>query len=146
MKRVLAITALFLMISSAAMAGNSAAPANWTEATPESMAEAGFELLLKGEYGKMADTWFDAFAPNQSDPDKLELAKRQYVTQMSMVGKCSRYDLAVRKDYGKSLVKLKYIVFTEKTPLIFTFLYCKPDQDWTALNISFSDEWADLDN
>ncbi|BCS88573.1 hypothetical protein [Pseudodesulfovibrio sediminis] len=137
MKRILAITALFLMISSVAMAENNA--------TPESMAEAGFELMMKGEYVKTADTWFDSFDPSQMDPDRIEVAKRQFVAQMPMVGKCSRYDLAVRKDYGKSVVKLKYIVFTEKTPLFFTFLYCKPDQEWTALNINFSDEYTDLD-
>ncbi|QGY39921.1 hypothetical protein GM415_07205 [Pseudodesulfovibrio cashew] len=145
MKWILTITAFILMASSAAIAANSGTPANWTEATPESMAEAGFDLMLKGEYIKMAETWFDDFDSSQMDPDKLELAKRQYVTQMPMVGKCIRYELAARKEYGKSVVKLTYIVFAEKTPLFFTFLYCKPDQNWTALNISFSDKWADLD-
>lgn len=145
MKRVLTIAAFILMVSSVAMAGNSATPANWTEATPEGMAEAGFEYLLKGEFVKMADAWFDDFDPKMMSEEKYELAKRQYVSQMPMVGKCSRYELLDRKEYGKSVVKLKYIAFTERTPLFFTFVYYKPDQEWLAGSISFSDKVSSLD-
>ncbi|MBI9078546.1 MAG: hypothetical protein JEY79_02240 [Pseudodesulfovibrio sp.] len=138
MKRVLAITALILMISSVAMAASSA--------TPEDMAEAGFEHLLKGEFVKMADAWFDDFDPKQMSEEKSELAKRQYVAQMPMAGKCSRYELLDRKEYGKSVVKLKYIAFTERTPLFFTFIYFKPDQDWLAATIRFNDKVSSLDD
>jgi hypothetical protein len=145
MKRILACTILILLLSAPAMAESGETPANWTEATPESMAEAGFKHLVQGDYVKMVEEWFNGFDPTQMGGEKAELAKRQYLAQMPLVGKCSRYELAVRKMYGKSLIKLKYIAFTEKAPIFFTFIYYKPDQEWLAANISFSDEVSTLD-
>ena len=42
-------------------------------------------------------------------------------------------------------MKLKYLVVTGKFPLYFTFIYYRPDNDWKALTVTFSDEYKSLE-
>lgn len=145
MKRVLTALLFIVVCSSGALAGKDAVPSNWQEAAPEGLAEAGFALMLKGDYVKMAEEWFSHFDPALISKDQIDLAKRQFVVQMPMAGKAKRYELVSRKQYGKSIVRLKYLVVTEKFPLFFSFYYYKPDQEWTTLNVTFSDKFMSLE-
>jgi len=62
---------------------------NRQEASPEGLADAGFALMLKGDFVKMADEWFSRFDPQFIGQDKLNVAKRQFVTQLPLVRESS---------------------------------------------------------
>jgi hypothetical protein len=140
MKQVLAITALFLMISTAALADSSAISAGWTEATPEAMTEASLELLLKGDYVSMATKIFENGDPRFIDKDKVEMAKRQFVAHLPTHEKYLRYEFVEKKMYGESVVRLTYIAISESAPVTFTIHYHKPKEEWQLLHFSFSDK------
>lgn len=146
MKRFLAVLILMVLCSGSALAASDPVPSNWQDAKPEALAEAGFILMMKGDYAGMAEEWFSHFDPEMVSQDKVDLAKRQYVAQMPMLGKVKRYELLTRKEFGQSVVKLKYLVITSKTPLFFTFIYFKPDDEWTAMTINFNDKVESLEN
>jgi hypothetical protein len=139
MKRILAAAILFLMLPCTAMAGTNEVPADWTEATPEAMAEAGLDLLLQGKYAAMIDKLFESSDRNAFDESKLDLFKRQSLAQLPMYEKILRYELAEKKTFGESTVRLIYIVISEKCPLIFTFHFFRPKDDWTIYSFNFSD-------
>ncbi len=113
MKRILAVILFIFMLSGGAMAGSKAVPSNWQEATPEGMAEAGLDLLLKGDYAAMVDKFFETADRKLFGEEKVLLLKRQIVAQLPTYEKYLRYEFIRREAYGKSLVKLKYLVVGE---------------------------------
>jgi len=53
----------------------------------------------------------------------------------------SRHEFVKEQKYGKSLVRLVYIMKSEQKPLTWEFYFYKANSDWEMVNFNFNDKY-----
>jgi len=96
--------------------------------------------IVKGEVEKSYDELFLGTVI----ADKTEailLLKEQTKTMLTVYGEAKTYEFIKQQDYGKSLVRLVYIVKCERIPLIYEFYYYRVVSAWNLVNVQVRDQY-----
>lgn len=70
--------------------------------------------------------------------------KSQTQSKLPAYGKILGYELTKEEEYGSSVVKLIYILKSEKAPTVWEFIFYKPNESWYLVNATFSDQFTGL--
>ena len=71
--------------------------------------------------------------------DAIELQKQQTSQLFDAYGKLLGSELVKKQPFGKSLVRLVYIMKCEKMPLVWEFYYYKADKQWQLISLKSRD-------
>ncbi len=96
--------------------------------------------IIKGE----VDQSYNEFLAGTQLADKV-LAIQQQKQQTSVLfenyGKLLSYEFIKKQQYGKSIIRLVYILKCEKTPVVWEFYFYKADADWQLVSLKFRDNY-----
>jgi len=126
MKPFTVVFALFMWVASMSVAvaqkSDALSPtgyiANLFEALAKGNSDEGFDALFK------SNPWMDSHSAGVSN------IKAQYRAMASQLGKYCGYDPVFTKNITNRLVYMKVVVYYERQPIEFTFIFSKPQEHW----------------
>jgi len=96
--------------------------------------------IIKGEVEQTYDE-FLAGTELVNQVDAIQNQKQQVSRFFDTYGKLLSYEYIKTQQYGKSVIRLVYILKCEKTPLVWEFYFYKADSDWMLLSLKFRDNY-----
>lgn len=109
---------------------------------PKEKVEAFLASVQKGDISGGYDRLFVGSAIPQDKPQAIALIKTQTQSGLPLYGKILGYEFIKEEKYGSSIVRLLYILKSEKAPTIWEFHYYKPKESWFLANVIFNDQFA----
>jgi hypothetical protein len=79
-------------------------------------------------------------------PQAVDMLKTQTASGLPMYGKILGFEKVREEKFGTSIVRLVYILKSEKAPTIWEFYFYKPQTSWFLGNIIFNDQFQLLDS
>jgi hypothetical protein len=73
--------------------------------------------------------------------EAIELQKQQTSQIFDTYGKLLGFEPVKKEQFGKSLVRLVYIMRCEKLPLVWEFYYYKADKEWQLISLKSRDTY-----
>ncbi len=110
--------------------------------TPKDKADAFFSSVIKNDIADGFDRLFDGSSIPQDKPQAVTLLKTQTQTGLPLYGKILGYDFIKEEDYGSSIVRLVYVLKSEKAPTTWEFYFYRPKGSWFLANIIFNDQFS----
>lgn len=110
--------------------------------SPKQMAEAFLASVQKGDISDGYDRLFMGSAIPQDKPQAIALVKTQTQSGLPLYGKILGYEMVKEEKFGTSIVRLVYILKSEKAPIIWEFHFYKPKGSWFLANVIFNDQFV----
>jgi hypothetical protein len=79
-------------------------------------------------------------------PQAVDLLKAQTASGLPMYGKVLGFEKIIEEKFGISIVRLVYVLKSEKAPTIWEFYFYKPQTNWFLGNVMFNDQFQSLDS
>lgn len=125
---------IFLLWPLAAIASESA--------SPQQMAETFFQSIEKGDISGGYDRLFTGSSIPQDKPQAVTLIKQQTQSGLPLYGKILGHEFIKQEKFGTSIVRMIYVLRSEKSPTIWEFYFYKSKDAWILANILFNDEFG----
>ena len=122
--------------------------ASFPEGTPTPSAREKAETFLASVAAGDADKALDALARGsllETQPKQLEVLKTQIKAGVGLYGKYLGVELIHEKTFGKSVVSLTYLMKFEQNPLVWNFVFYRPQDQWLTSWVLFNDRMQGLD-
>lgn len=113
-------------------------------ASPKDKTEAFLSSIQDGNISDAYDRLFIGSSIPQDKPQAISLIKIQTKSGLPLYGKILGYDFVKEEKYGSSIVRLIYILRSEKAPTIWEFYFYKPKKSWFLANVIFNDQFTFL--
>ena len=112
------------------------------QATPKEKAEAFLASVQKGDISGGYDRLFIGSTIPQDKPQEIALVKTQTQSGLPLYGKILGFEFVKEEKSGSSIVRLVYILKSEKAPTIWEFHFYKPKESWFLSNVIFNDQFS----
>lgn len=109
---------------------------------PKEKAEAFFASIQKGDISGGYDRLFVGSAIPQDKPQAVTVIKTQTQNGLPLYGAILGYELTKEEKFGSSVVRLVYILKSERAPTIWEFYFYKPKDSWFLVHVTFNDQFA----
>jgi hypothetical protein len=109
--------------------------------SPRTMAETFFHSLQGGKISQAYDQLFAGSNIPQTKPQEVEMVKRQTESGLTLYGKILGFELIREEKFGASVVRLVYVLKSEKAPTIWELYYYKPKGNWFLGRFLFNDQF-----
>ena len=96
--------------------------------------------LLKGEIDKSYDELIPEWL-KEAKPQKVQVSKSQTKAILDVQGKLLDYEFIKQQKYGDCVVRLVYVLKSERVPFTWEFYFYKASSDWSLVNIKLSHEY-----
>ena len=90
------------------------------------------------------DAAYDGLLTNPAwaaQQQQVAALKQQTQKALTLYGQLLGYEFVKEQKYGKSLVRLVYIIKSEQKPLTWEFYFYKANSDWQMVNFNFNDKY-----
>jgi hypothetical protein len=74
-------------------------------------------------------------------PQAVDVLKTQTASNLPMYGKILGFEKIREEKFGASVVRLVYLLKSEKAPTVWEFFFYKPQTNWFLANILFNDQF-----
>ena len=108
---------------------------------PRQKAETFLSAIKTGDITSAYDQLFIGSTIPADKPQALTLLKQQTKTALPIYGKIIGYEFVLTEKFGNSLVRLVYLLKSEKHPTVWEFYFYKPKSEWFVSNILFNDQF-----
>ena len=110
----------------------------------------------KGSYAKRVDTFMATLKRGEVDAaydgllthpgwsaqqQQVTALKEQTQKALTLYGQVLGYEFVKEQKYGKSLVRLVYVMKSEQKPLTWEFYFYKATSKWEMVNFNFNDKY-----
>jgi hypothetical protein len=113
------------------------------KSTCRKQVEGFLSKIIEGEMDSAYDEIFSE-AIKQGRPQAIQAAKAQAASTINMCGKPLDYEFIKRHKYGNSIVRLIYVLRTNKLPITWEFYFYKLGSDWLLTSAESSDQYKFL--
>ena len=107
------------------------------------------EFFTQVKAGKVA-TGYDILLSGSGipamKPQAVDMLKTQTASGLPMYGKVLGFERIREEKFGTSIVRLVYVLKSEKAPTIWEFYFYKPQTNWFLANVLFNDQFQLLDS
>lgn len=112
------------------------------EATsPQEKAETFLGSLKSGNVSAAYDNLFAGSSIPADKPQAVSMLKQQTQTALPIYGKVIGHELLYEEKFGASVIRLVYLLKSEKHPTVWEFYFYKPKVEWFLSNILFNDQF-----
>ena len=122
----------------------SAPTAAGTDLGPKEQADLFFRQVKAGNINDAYQSLFARSGIAQAKPQALEALRRQTEAYLPLFGKILDWELVEEEKFGSSLVRMVFLLKTEKHPLTWEFFFYKPADVWFASQVTFDDQFRAL--
>jgi len=113
---------------------------------PKEFVEEFFNLVKAGKVSQGYDILFAGSGIPAMKPQAVDMLKTQTASGLPMYGKILGFEKVREEKFGISIVRLVYILKSEKAPTIWEFYFYKPQTSWFLGHILFNDQFQLLDS
>jgi len=102
------------------------------------------EIFLAGVLEGEIDKSYDEILPEWLKEAKLQevqVLKSQTKATLDAHGKLLGYEFIKQQKYGDCIVRLVYVLKSERVPFTLEFYFYKASSDWSFVNIKLSSEY-----
>jgi hypothetical protein len=96
--------------------------------------------VLKGEIDKSYDELLPGWL-KEAKPQEVQVSKSQTKAILDVQGKLLDYEFIKQQKYGDCVVRLVYVLKSERVPFTWEFYFYKASSDWSLVNIKLSHEY-----
>lgn len=96
--------------------------------------------VLKGEIDKSYDELIPQWL-KEAKPQEVQVLKSQTKATLDTRGKLLDYESIKEQKYGDCIVRLVYVLKSERAPFTLEFYFYKASSDWSLINIKLSGEY-----
>ena len=114
------------------------------EPSPRSIAEAFLAGLQRGQTSASLDRLFSGSSIPKDKPQQVDLLRRQLEAGLPAYGKVLGFELVREEKFGTSIVRLVYLLKSEKHATVWEFHFYKPQANWFLANLNFNDQFNGL--
>ena len=111
---------------------------------PTAQAESLLTSIVKNDIDEGFNHLFSGTELIKVKPQALDLLKAQTKTVVALFGQPIGFEKVTEKLHGKSVVRLVYLLKTEKHPLVWEFYFYKLKDQWIASQVTFNDQFQGL--
>jgi hypothetical protein len=108
---------------------------------PREFVEEFFNYVKTGKVSQGYDILFAGSGIPAMKPQAVDMLKTQTASGLPMYGKILGFEKVREEKFGISIVRLVYILKSEKVPTIWEFYFYKPQTNWFLGNIIFNDQF-----
>ncbi len=137
MKKILFSVFIIFLICAGAAFGQSK--------TPVQMAEKFFATVEKGKIGEAYDQLFQGSIIPVTKPQSVETMKKQTESGLSPFGKILGHEKIREEKVGTSIVRLVYVIKSEKFPTVWEFYFYRAKSEWVLGNLRLNDQFQGLE-
>lgn len=109
--------------------------------TPEKIATAFFDTLIKGDPVKAVDDFFSYNAKFKDKIQQLQLLKSQLNTVTQLYGNPFAIELVSVEDLTPSIQRRVYITKHEWIPITWEMYFYKPKAEWVTVQLLLVDQF-----
>ena len=113
---------------------------------PGEFVEEFFTQVKAGKVGPAFDTLLAGSGIPAMKPQGVETLKTQTASGLPILGKILGFEKLREETFGTSIVRLVYVLKSEKAPTIWEFYFYKPQKNWFLANVLFNDQFQLLDS
>ena len=113
---------------------------------PGEFVEEFFKYVKEGKVSQGYDILFAGSGIPTMKPQAVDMIKAQTASGLPMYGKILGIEKIREEKFGISVVRLVYIVKSEKAPTVWEFYFYKPQTNWFLSNILFNDQFHLLES
>lgn len=135
MLRTVYLGVVLLVFSASALAQDS----------PRPLADAFFATIMQGQIPAAYNKLFDGSTIKKDKPQAIDQLRRQTEVVQNTFGKFLGPELLREERLGTSLVRLVYLLKSEKHLTVWEFYFYKPKGAWIVSQIQFNDNFNLLD-
>lgn len=107
------------------------------------MATKFFQMIQKGKINEAYNQVFIGSIMSTEKPQQLEMVKNQ-TQAISMYGGIIDFEKISEESIGSSIIRLVYVLKSEKHPTIWELYFYKPKSEWILSQIMFNDQFQKL--
>jgi hypothetical protein len=130
--RAFVISVMFVCISTLA-----------AETTPKQKSELFFQTVLKGKLDKAFEGLFEGSPFAGSKSEELQRMKDDFKKHLDS-SEAFGFEQVEERVFGKSVVKLVYVLKLESHPLVWEFHFYKPKERWILARVGFDEDLRKL--
>lgn len=119
---------------------------NADEESPITKVSAFLTMVQEGKISEAYDQLFIGSSIPVSKPQAVEMLKMQTSSGLPLYGNIIGFEKIREEKFGTSIVRLVYVLKSEKSPTTWEFYFYKPKSDWFLSNILFNDQYQLLDS
>jgi hypothetical protein len=137
MKKLLSGTALIALAISCSWS----APQN--ASNPKAKADSFFQSVMKGKTDKAFETLFEGSPFAGSKSEELQRMRddfRKRIESADVLG----FENVQERAFGKSVLKLTYVLKLDTLPLVWEFYFYKPKDAWILARVGFDEDLRKL--
>jgi hypothetical protein len=109
--------------------------------SPRATADAFFRTLQNGKISQAYDQLFAGSIIPQTKPQEVEMLKRQTESGLPLYGKILGFEMVREEKFGTTVVRLVYLLKSEKAPTVWELYFYKPKTSWFLANLMFNDQF-----
>ncbi len=113
--------------------------------TPKQKAETFLSSVKSGDVVAAYNRLFIGSSIPTDKPQAVTLLKQQTQAALPIYGKVIGYEFLLEEMFGDSVIRLVYLLKSEKHPTFWEFYFYKPKSEWFLSNILFNDQFQLLD-
>lgn len=115
--------------------------AAFAQATPRAQAENFFNTLQRGQ---AAPAYARLFEGSNIGPDQAQAIRRSTEATLGPLGRLLGYELVREELFGNSLMRLVYLLKSERHLTVWEFYFYKPGNRWFVAEVNLSEKFRDL--
>jgi len=131
------ISVSIILILCFAVNGYAGLPAAFVGTPASSMAEDFLDKLMQGNADGAYDALFSGLSVPPAGKGRIEELKRKTVEAMRRAGRSFGYELVRKEAYGRSIVRLLYVLKFDQSALVWEFYFYKPKDRWIVLKVDY---------
>lgn len=108
---------------------------------PDKMVRGFLNMLQANKVSEAYDGLFENSGIPVLRPNDVDAIKRKTTGSLLVYGDILGYEKVEERTFGTSVVRLVYILKSEKSPIVWVFNFYKPDTKWFLGNVEFNDQY-----
>jgi hypothetical protein len=108
---------------------------------PTEFVEEFFNYVKEGKVSQGYDILFEGSEIPAMKPQAVDIIKTQTTSGLPTYGKILGFEKIREEKFGISIVRLVYVLKSDKAPTIWEFYFYKPQTSWFLRSVLFNDQF-----
>jgi hypothetical protein len=108
---------------------------------PREFVEEFFAYVKEGKVSQGYDILFAGSGIPPMKPQAVDMLKTQTASGLPMYGKILGFEKIREEKFGISIIRLVYVLKSDKAPTIWEFYFYKPQASWFLGNVLMNDQF-----
>ena len=111
---------------------------------PNKVVREFFTMVEENKISEAYDGLCEGSSLQMLVPEAVDAVKRKTISNLLIYGEILGYEKIIEEKYGSSIIRLVYVLKSEKAPTIWEFYFYKAKSKWFLGNVQFNGQYKFL--